>query len=366
MSNNMLVDELYRIQIEYKRILENALKNIYQKDSSAIIDEIGVFWEHNKKIVQCILRYLFPAYEGYVFTSATILDLDDSEHYPFVSLGKFHFWDDPIYRYITLIGNGEVNKDFDEQMRRQIISTIEDNIKIIDQALGLIYILPIRIITEAGQLANKAANQAFFSMFKDELDIITYKKNFKTITDVKKGLSAGIEKNIILLDGEDPTLDLESRFRNYKERTILPLSSNYTDAEIFQFGVYSYLLQAFDTILICIEHKIVPYIRYEVAFKYIVRISGNFGDNEELSDMMLRCIVAHFLHHNFEKQNVNGVDFREYYKAVQSYDIENKILGNLKQRNINLTSMSLDDLTTIINNALEGFFTSFHDERIKL
>jgi hypothetical protein len=169
MSNNMLIDELHRIQVEYRSVLENALINIYKKESSAIIDEIGVFWENNKKIVQCLLRYLFPPYEGYVFTSATILDLEDCEHYPFISLGKFHFWDDPIYRYVTMLQNTEINKDFDQKMRKQIISTIEDNIKIVDQASGIIYILPIRLVTGASQLAHKAANQAFLACLKMNL-----------------------------------------------------------------------------------------------------------------------------------------------------------------------------------------------------
>ncbi|TJY39569.1 hypothetical protein E5161_18515 [Cohnella pontilimi] len=363
MSNNMLIDELHRIQIEYRSVLETALTNIYKKESSAIIDEIGVFWERNKKVVQCILRYLFPPFEGYVFTSATILDLDDSEHYPFISLGKFHFWDDPLYKYVTMLQNTEINKEFDQKMRIQIISTIGDNIKIVNQAFGIIYILPIRLITEANQLAHEAATKAFFSLFKDELDFTTYKNNFKTIIDVKKGLSVG-EKHIILLDGEDATLDLETRFRKYKETTVLPLSSDASDAEIFWFGVYSYLLQAFDTILVSLEHKLIPYIRYEVAFKYIVKISGNFGDNEELSDMLLKCIVAHLLHHNFDKQIIDDIDFREYYKAVQSYGIEKKIFGDIKQKNLGLSSMSLRDLTTIIDNTFESFFTRFHEERI--
>jgi len=365
MGNNMLIDELHRIQVEYRSILENALKNIYKKESSAIIDEIGVFWESNKKIVKCILRYLFPPYDGYVFTSATILDLDDCEHYPFISLGKFHFWDDPVYRYVTMLQSTEVNKDFDLKMRNQIISTIEDNIKIVNQAFGTIYILPIRLVTEANQLAHKAANQAFFSLFKDELDFTSYKNNFKTIIDVKNGLLAGIEKNIILIENEEATLNLETRFENYKETTVLPLSPKATDAEIFWFAIYSYLLQAFDTILISTEHKLVPYIRYEVAFKYIVKISGNFGDNEELSDMLLKCVVAHLLHHTFDKQIIDGIDFREYYKAVQSYDIENKIFGILKQKNLNFSNISLRDLKTTIDNAFKSFFTWFHDKRIK-
>ncbi|WP_159881701.1 hypothetical protein [Paenibacillus puerhi] len=364
MSNNILIDELHRIQIEYKSVLETALTNIYKKESSAVIDEIGVFWERNKKVVQCILRYLFPPYEGYVFTSATILDLDDSEHYPFISLGKFHFWDDPIYKYVTMLQSTEINKEFDQKMRKQIISTIGDNIKIVDQAFGVIYILPIRLVTESNQLAHKAATQAFFSLFKDELDFTTYKNNFKTINDVKNGLLAGVEKSIILTEAEETTLDLETRFKNYKETTVIPLSPEATDAEIFWFAVYSYLLQAFDTILVSIEHKLVPYIRYEVAFKYLVKISGNFGDNEELSDMLLKCVVAHLLHHTFDKQIIEDIDFKEYYRSVQSYDIENKIFGGLKQKKLNFADLSLRDLTVVIDNAFECFFTWFHKGRI--
>jgi hypothetical protein len=200
-------------------------------------------------------------------------------------------------------------------------------------------------------------------LFKDEFDITTYKNKFKTIIDVKNGLLAGIEKSIILIEDEEVTLELETRFKNYKETTVLPLSPEATDAEIFWFAVYSYLLQAFDTILVSTEHKLVPYIRYEVAFKYIVKISGNFGDNEELSDMLLKCVVAHLLHNTFDKQLIDGINFREYYKAVQSYDIENRIFSDLKQKKLDFSNMSLVDLTTTIDNAFESFFTWFHEEK---
>jgi hypothetical protein len=37
MGNNMLIDELHRIQVEYRSVLENALKNIYKKESNSLL-----------------------------------------------------------------------------------------------------------------------------------------------------------------------------------------------------------------------------------------------------------------------------------------------------------------------------------------
>lgn len=361
-SNNMLETELYNIQFEYKKILKNALENIYQKDSEAVIDEIGVFWERNRKIIQCILRYLFPPYSAYVFTSATILDLDDYEHFPFITLGKFHLWDDPIYKYVTMLRNVDVNMDFDQMMKRQIISTIEDNIKIIDQASGIIHILPIRLFTEANQLIYKAANQAFFSMFKEDINQDTYNSNFKTIGDIKNGLSPGVDKSIIFSEGEDNTVSLENRFRNYKDSADLPLPKDATDADIFWFAIFSYLAQAFDTILLGVEHKLVPYIRFEVAFKYVLIISPNFRENNELLDMLFKCAIAHVLHHDFDKSKIYGIDFRDYYEAIRKYDIEHKIFTDLKQRNLTFSKISLKEVMTITNNNFEKFFTQYHEK----
>ncbi len=361
MNNNLLLYELINIQVEYRTILINALKNISDNDADAVVDEIGVFWRRNKKIVQCILRYLYQPYSAYVFTAATILDMDDYEHFPFVSLGKYHFWDDPIYKYITMLRKTDFNRDFNFKMKEQIESTIRDNIKIIEQARGIIYILPIRLLTEDNSMIYKAADQAFFSMFKDSLDIESYKNQFKTISDIKNGLLPGIDTSIFFLEDEDSGLDLETRFTVYKESTVLPLSSDATDAEVFWFVVYSYLAQAFDTILLSAEHRLVPYIRFKVTFKYILQISGNFVDNEEISDMLFKCVISHILHHKFDKQKIYEIDIRDYYEAIRSYNFENQMFLELKQQDNPFTNLSISEVNTIINRNLESFFIRLHD-----
>ncbi|WP_194542591.1 hypothetical protein [Paenibacillus sp. JZ16] len=363
MNNNLLIDELNNIQVEYRTILINALKNISDNDADAVVDEIGVFWERNKKIVQCILRYLYQPYSAYVFTAATILDLGDYQHFPFVSLGKYHFWDDPIYKYITMLRKTDVNRDFNYKMKEQIESTIMDNIKIIDQAEGIIYILPIRLLTEDNSMIYKAADQAFFSMFKDSIDIELYKNKFETISDIKNGLLPGVDKSIFFLEDEDSGLDLETRFTDYKESTVLPLPSDATDAEVFWFVVYSYLAQAFDTILLSAEHRLVPYVRYKVTFKYILQISGNFVDHEEISNMLFKCVISHIVHYKFDKQKVYKIDIRDYYEAIRIYNFENLVFSELEQKgNGNpFSNLSVSEVNTIINRNFDSFFRWFHD-----
>lgn len=76
MSDDLLKDELQKLQFEYRKILERTLDNLYKNDSSAVIDEIYVFWNRNKKLVECIMKYLYEPYKAYVFTGASILDID--------------------------------------------------------------------------------------------------------------------------------------------------------------------------------------------------------------------------------------------------------------------------------------------------
>lgn len=353
MKSDLLKDELRKLQIEYRIVLENALENIYQNDSNAVIDEINVFWFRNKKLVQCILNYLHEPYTAYVFTAATILDLDDYEHYPFVSLGKYHFWDDPIYRYSEIATKID-NTSFGEQMREQVILTIKDNIKILDNARDIIYILPIRLLSNIDtKLTHRAAQQAFLSLFKNDIDFDLYRKNFKTISDIREELATGIENSIIFSDDDDVSLDFETRFRNYKDSTVFPLSTNSTDAEIFWFGIYGYLAQAFDSILMCSEYQLIPYIRFEVAFKYILKLSGNFGESQELKDLVFKCIIAHTLHHTFDKRKIHNVDFRKYYQEIQNYKFENQLFSDLQIEKISIDNPSLDKMVTIINKNLE-------------
>ena len=165
MENDLLIYELKELQIAYKAILQQASIDIFRVNSGSVIDEINVFWQRNKKLVKCILKNISSPYRAYVFTGATILDMEDFEHYPLVTLGKYHFRDDPICQFSVIDGKAE-NTVFNEEIREQIVAIIDDNIKILDEAVEIIYILPISFLSEVdNETVHKAGMQVFLSLF---------------------------------------------------------------------------------------------------------------------------------------------------------------------------------------------------------
>ncbi|WP_378955751.1 hypothetical protein [Pelosinus sp. sgz500959] len=356
MGNDLLKDELKELQLAYKEILISASENIFKDGSAAVIDEINVFWHRNKKLVHCILKNLCDSYQAYVFTGATILDMADFEHYPFVTLGKYHFWDDPIYKYAALIGKTK-NASFDKKIREQIIATINDNIKILNEAADIIYILPIRLLSEVdAQMVHDAGIKAFLSLFKEKIDFEHYQKYFNTIEDIKNGLCPGVDKSLIFSSDDDNTLDLETRFNNYKKTNALPLPPTASDAEVFWFSIYANMRQAFDTILMCAEYQLIPYIRFDVAYTYILSLSVNFGDNKEIKDMIFKCAIAHVIYRTFDKEKVKNLDFREYYHSIQKYDLEHNLFLDLEDENITFSNPSIVKIVNIIEKNFESFF----------
>ncbi len=316
---------------------------------------INVFWQQNKKLVEFSLRNFVPPYDAYVFTAATILDVEDFEHYPFVSLGKFHIWDDPIYKYANIVGKTS-NLYFNEKMKEQVIDTILDNLKILDMAEEIIYILPLRYLSsDISQLAFKAGMQAFLSLFDKEYSFEEYKKTFCSIEDIKNSLRAGIEQSIIFTEDEDTSVALETRFARYKDTTTLPLSKDACDAEIFWFAIFSYLSQAFDIILMCTEYQLNPYIRFDIAFKYMIILSANFKDQREIQNMIFKGAVAHILHRKFNKEKVKSLDFKRYYDIIQESNFDTRLFSQLEQQgvtinnpNLNLISNTIDDLLKML------------------
>lgn len=357
MGNDLLKDELKDLQSEYKKILERASKDIFKNNSTAVVDEINVFWYRNRKIVQCVLRNLCSPYHAYVFTGATILDMADYEHYPFVTLGKCHFFDDPISKYATIVEKTKKTV-FTKQLQEQTLATINDNLVILEQAEDIIYILPIRLLSEFdNQFAHKAAMQAFLSLFKEKFVFEDYRKRFKTIEDIIGGLSPHMGSGIIFSKEDDTTLDLKTRFNNYKNTNSLPLPVNASDAEIFWFCLYAFFSQAFDIIFMCAEYQLIPYVRFDVTFKYILSLSANFEDSQEIKDMIFKCAIAHILYRTFDKEKFASFNFREYYHSVQLCDFESNLFYDLRRENITFPNPSLAKIAGIIEKNFDRLFS---------
>jgi hypothetical protein len=357
--NDILLHEIVELQNNYKAVLLRAADKVFIEDTHAILDEINVFWHRYKKLAQCVFTYLSKPYRTYVFTAATILDIDDYEHYPFLCFGDYHIWDDPIHGYIRMATESS-NEKFNSELKEQILATVKDNIKILDKVSDKIFIFPIRMLSGIEkEVIHNAANNAFFNLFADPPNTIEeYSKSFNTIDEITLGLREGVEKNIVLSEDDDSTIELKKRFYEYKSSASLPLPEDASDALIFWFTLYGYLSQAFDIILTCSGYHFIPYIRFTVAFKYLLILSGNLRDVPYLDMWLFKSSIAHIMHKSFDKEKYSKVDFDKFIQTVKVNNFEQRVFHALNEHEISLENPSVQETVKHLSEQLSACFVS--------
>lgn len=356
--NDLLLEEIKKLQEEYKVILNRAVENIFVKETHVILDEINVFWHRNKKIVHCALEYLSKPYETYMFTAATVLDIGDNEHYPFLCIGKYHIWDDPIYGYINT-----VNDNFDDafilKMKGIVLDTIKDNIKILDALSDKIFILPVRMLSEVeAETIHESAQKMFFSMFKSPpRSMKEYQEKYVTIEDICTGLRDDVKPNITF-NGESCSEELTTRFTEYKESAVLPVPLDKTDAMVFWFTLYGYLSQAIDVMLVCLAYRLVPYLRFNETFKYLNVLHSTLSENSEFDILLFKCTVSYILRKSFDYEKYSGYEIGEFIKSLRDNNFEQNVFCQLGEKGINLLNPNVKDMVGIIETQMANCFKS--------
>lgn len=352
--NDLLLYEISEVQKEYKDLLVNLRDKLTQNNSAPILDEIEVFWHKHRRLVRNAIRYLSKPYQTFVFTAAVILDIDDYEHYPFLCLGNCHIWDDPIYAYICMKEKSP-NEAFNKAFEEQILKTIEDNIRIISELNNYILILPIRMISEIDTYERiRISEKLFFSLFKKPpTSIDEYRKSYSTIDDLDKGLADEVKDRIILSEDDIESNTFIERFNECKSVSQLPIKDNSTDAEVFWMHVFGYISQAVDIISNAVTYKFVPYIRYNVAFKYILILYNSFEKIPENQYWLNRVIVAHILHEVFDKEKCVNYNIKDYVKKINESNFETQLFQAIEDNKVFTENQHPQLLVDVIKKVLK-------------
>jgi len=355
--NDLLADAINHLQHDYKNLLTKVESDIFGNNTRVILDDINVFWLRNKRVVQCILRNLSLPYRTYLFTAATILDIKDHEHYPFLCFGDYHIWDDPIYEYIRMIYNSN-DLGFNARLKKQVLQTIGDNINILEKVNDKIIILPVRLLSGVDMdFVHSAAQHTFLDLFSDQPSSLDdYYQKLNSIDEICSALREGVAETIILGDHDDTSADLKQRFLKYKSESLLPFSKDESDAFVFAFALQSYLAQALDILLVCSEYSFIPYIRFDIAMKYLLLLASNLPEEAGCEFWLFRSTIAHLLHHSFDKKRYKDIEVDEFVKKIRNANFENRVFASLQKNNVSLHIPAIELTIAIIQKELAECF----------
>lgn len=347
-------------------ILEKILDHVSPDDiSDAILDEINLFWATRLEVVDLYLRNLSPTLDTYAFTGATFLDLEELEHYSFMLLGDIHILDDQAYIYANIVTKVK-NPEFTQKMRKQIVNSIRSNLEILTKYGDYILILPLRSSEpEYRDLIAKNMNSVFLDLFKDPpASIEDYFAHYITIDDICKGLRDDIPDALLLSD----TDDISKPFRERLDIAQKDQSYSLFIDEPFGFRFYTlvggHLGQALDIIFSCYNYNITPYIRYRVAFYYLLLLSQNFSEQEDIFPMFFKCRLARAIYVNFDTERFKYVDFNDYCTGVKESNFYQDLLSSFPVQS--MECVSAKEINNKVREKLEKFYSLFDNRTIEL
>lgn len=355
MINNLLLDKMKILQEEYLELLKKLLTKFNSPDFLLVIDEVNTFWFSKRKMVNLILDNISKSQDCYVLMAATFLDVKDYEHFPFTCLGKMHLVDDPLSRFAKSFPTSHGQSIYNT-MKEQIIMAVKDNISILENYSDVIKILPVTFLYDEDSnldLIRKGSLQVISSMFKKEfVRESDFFNSYESYLVIENKLSDDIKDQLIFTDNDDRALSFNDRIKRYAKEYQALLPNGLGESQIFFLMIFQYISQAFDILLKCAQFNIVPYIRFDVSFQYLLIIGGNFSSTSQMSQILFRSMIAHTLYQVFNKEKIFENNFEGFTIKLNSYDFDNKVFTELKKQNINLDNYDLRMIVDILKKHL--------------
>lgn len=327
--SDLLLDKIYSIQRKYLSILKRAESDIFNNDKAtgAILDEMYVFWNNNKQIIELFLKNCCSNKDTYFYTAATLIDVDYNEHYPFLTFGKRHIWDDPVYSY--RIGLQSHNQELNTMFVEQIRNTIQNDIKILEELNKYIIVLPLRMFCESEigeyQLFVK---EFFLSMFVEKIEL----ENFLEMNDIDK-----IEKlfkiearDYIVFEYGEQGGNFAERYNNYITSDRRNYMKNMPAGTVIYMHISSLWMQVLHIIDVSSCYGLIPALAYELSMYYFIELIKNISP-KIMEKIYYKSLVAFVLKKRFCYYNIND-NLEDYLKTLHDFQFDEMFNSLLKKR----------------------------------
>lgn len=358
--NEAILEELKHVQVNYLLLLKELNERSKNDISGDVIDRVNVFWYKNRNIIKLAFEYLFKDKDTYSFSGATIFNVDDRDQNGFFLLGDYHIFDDPIPSYLNTLTT--VSDDVYLSKIKEIVSnTIVDNIRIIEELSDYLIILPLRyisvVLNQHYKDLDDLATNLFCCFFKDINNLDDFKIKINSIEELVDHFEPDISSSLILYDDDNPNLTWDYRIKKYREENNNINTDSYSDRDLFFFGVFGYIRQAFALIDMTNTFGVIPFVRNFISLHYFLFVSSIINNNAELGKKIphlqricLKSEVSYFLFREYWKRHLK-LPLHELVKKAKDVDIESKLFSNLKD---SIDQQEILPLIKVINNCLDN------------
>ena len=268
-----LDEKIYEIENDYLQLLQNIKGTITENNITSALDSIRLFWYKNRKVVSMFLQTLNNK-QAFSYSGATQLDVKDKEYYGFLAVGEIHIMDDQLYKYADCLLQG-VEIPGNEIIRKQVFTTLDDNICLLKELNEIILLLPVRLFfTNKLDIIHKAAEQCYLSFFNNHFASINdYFDTCRTADDIDKYFSNDLKKSIYICDHDSLDLEFTERIKYLPNDFFY----NNNEGEKFFHSLIGFIVSGLEILETMHDYGIIPIIRNPATLSYIYLLEPNLS-----------------------------------------------------------------------------------------
>lgn len=352
------ISELKETQNEYSRLIKSYSDSFFTLDFdsslvSSFIEEVEIFWLKRLDSLRIMLDILTKENECYLLSGAIYLGCKDNEHFPFKAIGDYQIMFDPFLKMdpffrsnFSHIGTQNKNEFFKK--------VYKDTYRVITEYQTDFIILPI------SQLAWSYEKEKHFKFLKEvHLNFLSailgkditsdekFAELYKNFSEIEHNLNDFYLQNLIFRGIEDASLPIGERVNSYIKE-YLPQLLDKSDAAKFIFATFNMIGQITDILLTSSILKLVPYIRYDVTFRYFLMMNSILKEDKETEMMLNKSILSHLFYESFPTSFFSEIEYSEYIKELEDYNLIEEVYEFLDLKNKNLHDYKLTKVVDTI------------------
>ncbi|PFE48189.1 hypothetical protein CN318_29750 [Bacillus cereus] len=340
--------ELENIQNDYTKLIESYSDTFEFGEFdysivSSFIEEVEVFWLNRLETTSLLLDMLTSNNECYLLSGAIYLDSKNNEHFPLKALGDYQIIYDPFIKMEPFIRNNL--PQMGEQKTADFFKKVfRDTFNILTNLKNEFIILPV--VQLAWNLEIDKHMQILQDIHMNFLSGILGKELkstdhfyelYKSYSQIIEDLDGFYLENLIFNGVEDAEIQLEERINKYIGDN-LQMASDKPEAEKFMLATFAMIAQITDILLIAINLKLIPFIRYSVTFRYFLIMNKLVSEDKETKSMLDKSIIAYLFYEQYPNSFFSDFSYNEYVSQLKEYNLIDDV-----SKSLNLISNDLEN-----------------------
>jgi len=356
-------DDLKEIQQQYSKLIRSSSVSFdsdnFYFDAISLVEKCEAFWLSKSQQLSLILDDLTKENKCFILSGAIYLNVADNEYYTFAALGDIHILNDPFVRMHGFFANGidGINMRTISYFR----DVYADTQNILDNFSDEFVFLPVDIMFDSVEMDKlKVIRKGYWDVISSLLDndinsVEEMKQQYSSIDDIEYHLSVKALNSLIFCDADDAQLSLKDRLNKYFNDSQLPMNIKIDDdMQRFYFATFAQISQAMEIILKCLQFNIIPYVRFDVTFRYLLLIGGSFNNDANLKNILDYAIIGYLLSENINSQEIAKMGFESFYSKCNKNHYIDIVYCKLNENGIDMHFSHVEDVIEVIIETLNN------------